>query len=67
MDDRPASGRKPRAWYWLLIVPYAATLFPQIYAKHDPQLFAMPFFYWYQLASIVLSAVVTCIVYLATR
>jgi len=67
MNDRPAPGRKRLAWYWLLVVPYLATLLPQLYNRHDPPLFGMPFFYWYLLASIVLSGVVTCIVYLVTR
>jgi hypothetical protein len=56
-----------RRFYWLLVVPFLATLFPALYAKSGPELFGIPFFYWYQLLWIVLSGVVTGIVYLATR
>ena len=56
-----------RLWYWLLIVPFAATLVPQIYARSAPALFGFPFFYWYQMLWIVLSALIVWIVYSATR
>lgn len=56
-----------RLWYWLLLVPFAATLIPQIYARAAPALFGFPFFYWYQILWIVLSALIVWIVYAATR
>ena len=52
---------------WLLLVPLAATLFPPLYNSIDPTLGSIPFFYWYQLAAIGLSVVVTLIVYTRTR
>lgn len=63
--SRSKSSR--RGWYWLLVLPFAATLFPQLYASGGPDLFGIPFFYWYQFVWIVLSGVFTGAVYLATR
>lgn len=58
---------KSRAWYWLLLVPFVATLIPPLYARSAPTLFGFPFFYWYQIVWIVLSAAIVWIVYAATR
>jgi hypothetical protein len=54
-------------WNWLLLLPLVVTLFPPIYNSIDPALFDVPFFYWYQMAAIVLSVLVTLAVYLKTR
>jgi len=61
----PKSAR--RGWYWLLALPFVATLFPEVYASGGPALFGIPFFYWYQLVWIALSGVCVGIVYFATR
>jgi hypothetical protein len=53
-------------WYWLLIVPFVMLLAP-VYLKTEPALGGFPFFYWYQFAVLILSAVLTWIVYRATR
>jgi hypothetical protein len=52
---------------WLLLLPLALTLFPPIYNSIDPSLGSIPFFYWYQMAAIVVSVVVTLLVYRKTR
>lgn len=64
-----ASERKSRRsyWYWLLLLPALGLMFPGIYARSAPVLFGFPFFYWYQMAWIVLTGILTGIVYLATR
>ena len=54
-------------WNWLLVIPLLATLYPPLYNRLEPLLFDIPFFYWYQLAAIGLSVVVTLIVYNKTR
>jgi hypothetical protein len=56
-----------RLWYWLLVIPFAATLVPPIYARRAPEFLGFPFFYWYQIVWIVLSALIVWIVYAATR
>jgi hypothetical protein len=55
------------AWYWLLLLPFVALLFPGLYARTSPQLFGFPFFYWYQFAWVILSALITGLVYVRTR
>ena len=52
---------------WLLLVPLVLTLFPPIYNSIDPTIGDVPFFYWYQMAAIVVSVVVTLLVYRKTR
>ena len=59
--------RKRKAWNWLLIVPALALAFPAFYSRPAPELFGFPFFYWYQIAWILLSALLTAIVYFATE
>jgi hypothetical protein len=56
-----------RRWYWLLLVPFVATLFPPFYAHAAPALFGFPFFYWYQILWIVISALIVWVVYQTTR
>lgn len=62
----PKNNRRA-AWNWLLIVPVLALAFPGVYARPLPELFGFPFFYWYQIAWILLSAVLTAVVYFATE
>jgi len=51
----------------LLIVPFVATLLPWIYNRADPSLFGMPFFYWYQLAWVMVTAGLLGLVVFLTR
>lgn len=60
------SDRK-RDWYWLLAIPFVGLLFPGLYAHHDPTLFGLPFFYWYQFAWVFVSSALTAVVYAKTR
>jgi Protein of unknown function (DUF3311) len=48
-------------WNLLLLVPFVATLLPQIYNRMDPSAFGMPFFYWYQLVWTIGSGIVLTI------
>jgi uncharacterized membrane protein YhdT len=65
---KPRSKQGKRAaWNWLLVIPAIALAFPAVYAHPTPELFGFPFFYWYQIAWILLSALLTAIVYLATE
>jgi uncharacterized protein DUF3311 len=59
--------RGSRWWYALLLVPIVALLWVPIYAKDSPELFGFPFFYWYQLAWVPGSVVITYFVYTRTR
>lgn len=67
MSDGPSVTRARRRWYLLLIIPYIALLWVPFYNSAMPQLAGFPFFYWYQLLWVILGAIITAIVYLATR
>jgi hypothetical protein len=60
-------GEPSRWWYALLALPLLGLLYPPLYATRSPELAGIPFFYWYQFAWVVVAAVLTAIVYLATR
>jgi hypothetical protein len=46
-----------------LVVPFVAMLWVGSYAKTDPALIGIPFFYWYQMAWVLISTVLTGIAY----
>jgi hypothetical protein len=54
-------------WYLLFVVQYAVILWPPLYNKAEPAVLGVPFFYWFQLAWVIVSAVITAVVYFATR
>ena len=54
-------------WYLLFVVQFVAVLWPPFYNKLEPTWLGMPFFYWYQLLWVIISAVLTGIVYKATE
>ncbi len=58
--DQPRKPRESgRHWNWLLIVPFFGTFFPWIYNTRDPEFIGIPFFYWYQMAWVPISVVIT--------
>ena len=59
--------QRTRHWYWLLLIPLVGTLIPPIYNFEDPKFIGMPFFYWYQLAWVPISVLLTATVYRKTR
>jgi hypothetical protein len=64
-----SAERRTRGWSWwylLFVVQFVAVLWPPFYNKVDPRFIGMPFFYWYQLAWVVIAAVFTAVVYRAT-
>lgn len=60
------SGGK-QLWYLLLLIPFIATLWVPFYNSMDPQLGGFPFFYWYLLLWVPISAGLTALVYYVTR
>ena len=57
----PRSGS--RWWYLLLVPPFIGLLWVPFFNQETPELFGFPFFYWYQLAWVPVSALLTWIVY----
>lgn len=51
----------------IFVAPFVALLFPPLYAREEPALFGLPFFYWYQLAWILLGSAITAVAYARNR
>jgi hypothetical protein len=56
-----------RAVKLLLLIPMAGLLVPVIYNRRLPELFAIPFFYWYQLLWVPITIALILIVNQRTR
>ncbi|MBL1095823.1 DUF3311 domain-containing protein [Streptomyces coffeae] len=50
-----------------LIVPFVAMLWVGSYAKVDPKLIGIPFFYWYQMLWVPVSTALTSVAYVLVR
>lgn len=46
-----------------LVAPFVAMLWVGSYAKVDPTFIGIPFFYWYQMAWVLISTALTMIAY----
>jgi hypothetical protein len=57
----------PRATFWriLLVLPFVATLWVPFFNFRNPEIFGFPFFYWYQLVWVIVSAAIIWIVWRA--
>jgi uncharacterized membrane protein YhdT len=62
------AARKPRkgaSWLLLLfLIPLVALLYPPFYNVARPEVAGVPFFYWFQLASIIVTVGLTLVAYL---
>jgi hypothetical protein len=67
MVEDSAAPRARRHWRWLLLLPWIAMVWVPSYNRVDPQWWGFPFFYWYQLLWVLVSAVITALVYFMTR
>ena len=54
-------------WLWLLLLPWIAMIWVPSYNKIEPTLWDFPYFYWYQLLWVLISAVITALVYFKTK
>lgn len=67
-DTEPGARRSDRSpWNWLLLLPIVIPLLTFLYNRDTPRLAGFPFFYWVQLAFIILGVGCTVAVYLLTR
>jgi len=67
VDTAKGTVTRKRWWLLLLVLPYIALLFPQIYARSTPVLLGFPFFYWYQFVWVILTSTIMGIVYFALK
>lgn len=56
-----------RGWHWLLVIPMVLPLLTPVYNRRDPQLWGVPFFYWYQIGCVVVASLIMIFVYLVTK
>ena len=62
MLSRPQ--RRGRSWLLLLLlIPFIAMLWPPFYNFTNPTLIGIPFFYWFQLLWIIITAVLMAVIY----
>jgi membrane protein implicated in regulation of membrane protease activity len=71
-QESPVRTRRPSTGLWVLILillipPVVLPLWVPLYDKTDPTLWGFPFFFWFQFALILASAVMTVVVYLLSR
>lgn len=56
--------RRRRSWILLLLlIPFIALLYPPFYNFKQPMFIGIPFFYWFQLLWVIITAIITAIVY----
>ena len=60
-------GESSRFLWLLLLAPYIGLLAVPLYDVLSPQLFGIPFFYWYQLAWVPVTSLLTWLVYRGMR
>ncbi len=53
-------------WYLLLLLQFVPALWVPFYNTVEPSFAGIPFFYWFQLLWVIVSAVFTAVVYFAT-
>lgn len=58
MPPRPSAATGSKGWLLLFLIPFVAVLWVPFYNRIEPTVFGVPFFYWYQLLSVVLTSVV---------
>jgi hypothetical protein len=61
------SRKSGSGWYWLLLIPFVATLWVPFYNSVEPTWQGIPFFYWYQFLWIIIGAALVGLVYFRTE
>jgi polyferredoxin len=64
MASQSPTQRRRRSWLLvLLIIPFIVLLYPPFYNFKDPTFIGMPFMYWFPLLMIILTAILTAVLY----
>lgn len=59
-----SSQSKSRRWLGLLLLlPFIVLLYPPFYNFTNPKFIGIPFFYWFQLLCIILTAILTAVLF----
>ncbi len=73
MSDNSVGGAgtsRSKARYWsflLLLIPFIAMLWVSTYNTKTPEFLGFPFFYWYQFLWVIISAILTAVVYFIVK
>jgi len=62
-------SKKQSAWSWwylLFLIPFVILLWPPLYNRAEPSFYSIPFFYWFQLLMVFVTAGLLGFVYWAT-
>lgn len=63
-QPRTQAPAKRRVWLRIfLLIPFIVLLYPPFYNSINPVVFGMPFFYWFSLLWIIITAVLTAVLY----
>jgi len=61
--ETPHGSGRASGWRWLFALPFIALFWVPFYNRIDPAIGGVPFFYWYQFAWVVITAVLTIFVF----
>ncbi len=64
---RSTTKRNRSKLLWLLLLPFAVTLWPGLYNQTQPEFIGIPFFYWFQIFAIFLTAALMAVLYFLTE
>jgi len=67
MAHNADANRAAKRWLWLLVIPWIAMIWVPSYNKVEPQVAGFPFFYWYQLLWVPITAALIWVAYRSTR
>jgi hypothetical protein len=67
MDQQTGKRSAWSWWYLLLLVQFVFLLWVPSYNSVEPSWAGVPFFYWYQMLWVIISGILTAIVYFATN
>ena len=70
LSEKPSGKARRRRARWpglLQLLPILAILWVPSYNSVEPQLAGIPFFYWYQLLWIIISAALTLLAYVMSE
>jgi FtsH-binding integral membrane protein len=63
MLKQTSGGKQSQWWLVLLLAPFIGVLWVPFFNRIEPDLWGIPFFFWYQFLWVVISAIVTGLVY----
>nr|BBH95962.1 hypothetical protein KTA_41610 [Thermogemmatispora argillosa] len=68
MQPRESVERRGRLWpFTLLLIPFLTAVCPALYNQVEPTLFGVPFFYWFQMLWIMVTATIVGLVALLSE